>query len=450
MLTKRYYRKCGRVVCANCSPHRITIPKQFIVQPPVPATPTFTTSFTSVPNSTGQDDDMDLVVSGGEEVRVCNPCVPDPNLSPPSYPSIFNTEQDGHSHSTMTSSYYPRPPQYSDPRYHTHHRSNISLPRPQFAHPGTQVFHYNSSHRRGSNSTNQLPRLPAFPFSNMYRNDHSERSDPDALPHFPIPNQARPYFGTYHQTRNHRSESTPTDPFRLPPLNRLPPIDINLNTNAPYSPLPPIPNLYSRHRRSPPAATPQPPPPRRRIAEEDECPVCGNELPLRSEGASEAAREAHVQECIGAHFAGPSSAPGGNTQPLAANDDNRTSVSDARHDYAAAQRSRNNQTEPQSYQSGTVLRPRRVTGTRMLTYRATEKDCIGLPGSSMSSDAPGRDQDAAGAVGAAECVICFEEYEVGDEMARLECLCRFHKVCIFGSCQAIWFIKGCRVQMALI
>ena len=31
---KHHCRKCGRVVCAACSPHRITIPRQYIVQPP--------------------------------------------------------------------------------------------------------------------------------------------------------------------------------------------------------------------------------------------------------------------------------------------------------------------------------------------------------------------------------------------------------------------------------
>lgn len=31
---KHHCRKCGRVVCAACSPHRITIPRQFIVRPP--------------------------------------------------------------------------------------------------------------------------------------------------------------------------------------------------------------------------------------------------------------------------------------------------------------------------------------------------------------------------------------------------------------------------------
>ncbi|EHA25918.1 hypothetical protein ASPNIDRAFT_143971, partial [Aspergillus niger ATCC 1015] len=29
---KHHCRKCGRVVCASCSPHRITIPRQFIVR----------------------------------------------------------------------------------------------------------------------------------------------------------------------------------------------------------------------------------------------------------------------------------------------------------------------------------------------------------------------------------------------------------------------------------
>ena len=47
----------------------------------------------------------------------------------------------------------------------------------------------------------------------------------------------------------------------------------------------------------------------------------------------------------------------------------------------------------------------------MVVYLATEKDCVG-----------------EGGEGEAECVICFEEFEVGDEMGRLECLCKFHKV----------------------
>lgn len=34
----------------------------------------------------------------------------------------------------------------------------------------------------------------------------------------------------------------------------------------------------------------------------------------------------------------------------------------------------------------------------------------------------------------AECMICMEEFEVGQEMGRLECFCRFHLGCIKG-----WF-----------
>lgn len=49
----------------------------------------------------------------------------------------------------------------------------------------------------------------------------------------------------------------------------------------------------------------------------------------------------------------------------------------------------------------------------MVTYHATEKDCMDEGGEP------------------AECVICFEEFEQGIEMGRLECLCKFHKVCVF-------------------
>ena len=47
----------------------------------------------------------------------------------------------------------------------------------------------------------------------------------------------------------------------------------------------------------------------------------------------------------------------------------------------------------------------------MFPYIATEKDCV---------DEDGND---------AECVICFEEFQAGDKMARLVCWCKFHEVC---------------------
>lgn len=98
---KHHCRKCGRVVCANCSPHRITIPRQFIVHPPEESQSTTTTANTRVDivDLTGDSDAddglqgtderpqssdyrIDPALGGGQEVRLCNPCVPDPNPLP--------------------------------------------------------------------------------------------------------------------------------------------------------------------------------------------------------------------------------------------------------------------------------------------------------------------------------------------------------------------------------
>lgn len=81
---KHHCRKCGRVVCAACSPHRITIPRQFVVRPPDPhqAQAGQVLHVDEYPPSP-TNPDMDL--GGGEVVRVCNPCVPDPNLDPPGF-----------------------------------------------------------------------------------------------------------------------------------------------------------------------------------------------------------------------------------------------------------------------------------------------------------------------------------------------------------------------------
>lgn len=102
---KHHCRKCGRVVCAACSPHRITIPRQYIVRPPKsvdqlasetlschsrgssrepdsPVSETFDTATTFI--TTRPDTNrINPALGGGEEVRLCNPCVPDPNPDPP-------------------------------------------------------------------------------------------------------------------------------------------------------------------------------------------------------------------------------------------------------------------------------------------------------------------------------------------------------------------------------
>ena len=107
---KHHCRKCGRVVCANCSPHRITIPRQYIVHPPDqdPHPSSGTSPGIEVVDLTGGDGEntettsqplgprnlprnhetrLDPALGGGQEVRLCNPCVPDPNPLPHLYPS---------------------------------------------------------------------------------------------------------------------------------------------------------------------------------------------------------------------------------------------------------------------------------------------------------------------------------------------------------------------------
>ena len=98
---RHHCRKCGRVVCASCSPHRITIPRQFIVHPPEDAIPSPTMPTTpgtgiisptrdgdrlqrANPTARPQSSDyrIDPALGGGQEVRLCNPCVPDPNPLP--------------------------------------------------------------------------------------------------------------------------------------------------------------------------------------------------------------------------------------------------------------------------------------------------------------------------------------------------------------------------------
>ena len=99
---KHHCRKCGRVVCANCSPHRITIPRQYIVHPPA-EDGMFSTDVS------GDSDEgrgmaalsptrlSNSALGGGEEVRLCNPCVPDPNpLPPPQYSSPQNNRYSTH------------------------------------------------------------------------------------------------------------------------------------------------------------------------------------------------------------------------------------------------------------------------------------------------------------------------------------------------------------------
>ena len=62
-----------------------------------------------------------------------------------------------------------------------------------------------------------------------------------------------------------------------------------------------------------------------------------------------------------------------------------------------------------------------LTFTTIITTKIVQK----IPKGAVREDEP------------LECPICFEEFEVEQEVATLDCLCRFHRHCIQE-----WFQKG--------
>ena len=163
---------------------------------------------------------------------------------------------------------------------------------------------------------------------------------------------------------------------------------------------------------------------RRRIPEEDECWVCHQELPSRDLPNFEQLREAHTAACIQAAMEPVTRAtPPQNTTPIAVTSAGHNS----RHrtiSIAAATSSSTSTPIPNTPEARAAQRERDhaavVLGrsqnssgsmgslSRVIPYTASEKDCV---------------DDA-------ECTICLEEFEVGQQMGRLECFCRFHMQCI--------------------
>ena len=150
----------------------------------------------------------------------------------------------------------------------------------------------------------------------------------------------------------------------------------------------------AHHRPLPPDPSTRPARPRRVVNERDICPICNCRFPPLPENGDEAGREAHVRSCIDNHGARArsSSQPQSQIQPQA-------------------------QLQVNTQATGAGSPPQATPATpvfpvRMVAFTATEKDCLG------------HDE------GAQECTICMEEYEVGQPLVRLECLCKFHKRCI--------------------
>jgi len=375
-LTSR--RKCGRVVCAACSPHRITIPRQFIVHP--------SPDTANMIDLTAEDDDAAMsafgpfrnpALGGGEEVRVCNPCVPDPNYSPPP------------PYSPADISNYP---QFSPPPQ-----------TPQ--HPGPSPFHNGRPRgHRSSQSVNdnaqtvghgQSPRL-RDPFMDRRVSYQGSTRVADLWPPTQPPpsGYVDPPAGYNHQARTHSrplpssTSSTPMHPSTHPQ------IDARNMTPSMIRRL-----ALSQSGLSPSALVPAPqapPAPRRQIAEEDECPICGNELPPKGPNGDDADRVQHVEDCIAIHSGSPPSVPAEQISQSLPSQRTRGMSN------AAAMAGNG-----EGGSSGNRLS---MSARGMYPYVATEKDCLDEHGDE------------------AECVICFEEFETGAKMARLVCWCKFHEV----------------------
>ncbi|KAJ4860824.1 FYVE zinc finger domain-containing protein [Trichoderma breve] len=316
---KHHCRKCGRVVCNSCSPHRIIIPHQFIVRAPgseVPLPPAL------LYGSGASYVDMNGL-SGGERVRLCNPCVPDPNTAPPQSPTspALSPREARRRSRTSLGAGYPAPPPVN--RYGGVFAAGQSNDPYQFYTSRTRSITMDPTGQRAGGASSSSS-------SSRRRSAH----------------------------------------YEVASINRL-----MAAGPSPFS----MPNQHHIHRRrltgesgSSSRQRALPPPPQ--IAEEDECPICHLELPSRELPNFEALRESHITSCIQSHSTYGS--------PRGASD------------------------------GAAPLPPPRRTG--MYTYPATEKDCI---------------DDA-------ECTICLEEFTVGIPMARLECLCRFHRSCI-----SAWFVN---------
>lgn len=298
---------------------------------------------------------------GGETVRVCNPCVPDPNLSPPA-PRPF-----------------PNLPQY--------------LPQP----------------------TGGPQNLPT-----IWQQGMPPGLPPGFLPSYPLQGHPNQTGGTSNHQHHHHN------PNWYAPTAAVPPSPFHTRSSSSSAALPSHPNYHPpspfyipSHPPSRPGQLSQPPPifqspplPRRQIAEEDECPICGEELPPKGDNGETKDREAHVESCIKDHMYSSTPTASETAQQQDPQQQQQRTPQRPRVGIpgveGASGGSSSHSISSSPRPSGS--RPRRMTGGRMLVYKATEKDCMG--------------DDSL----AVECVICFEEFEVGDDMGRLECLCKFHRV----------------------
>ncbi|EPS41707.1 hypothetical protein H072_4394 [Dactylellina haptotyla CBS 200.50] len=461
---KHHCRKCGRVVCAPCSPHRIVIPRSFVVYPPNSIDPDLSSQ--AYVDSAGNRRSSFGGGDAGVEVRICNQCLagdyPSSSSSsnqrrqsiqsPPGGAGRF-WQDFGPPTGVNANNYVP--PQnvafggnHGAPRRRTvSSGNNFSQAHGGQGYPGAMYHHhYGQAHSLGRNQHGAFPGQPHPPY-----HSHPVQQQLPPLQHptpsYPLPQPGHHNFSFvpaqfypspqppqhHHQHQGHqRSVSSSSHPYsQYSPINQ--PISGHLDTSqrpVPAFSMPDTsrPNLpiagHFMHGNTLRELQTHSAPPQPRLKETDYCPICQNVLPPPNPVTrDETAREAHIQQCIDNTISGNSSSVA-----------RRRSTSGAPSSHASLANTTMSSQPSASHQSTSIPTPNhqpqpsdsvrrsrassRPTGGRMFVYTATAKDT--LP---SGSDAKADDQKA-------ECVICFEEFEEGDSIARLECFCRYHKKCI--------------------
>ncbi|RKF76623.1 putative fyve zinc finger protein [Golovinomyces cichoracearum] len=367
-LRKHHCRKCGRVVCDSCSPYRIVLPHQYIVKP-INHAETLTSHNERRHQSDHRSSSEDL--GGGRQVRLCNPCVPDLNTMS-NHIATGSGEQFGqnlnysYNQSTNLRSHENRPRLVI--RDSTEASDTVPL-NSQFSSLQQEILRNRSNFTRASQSSLRT-------VHNGQREHGLETGSYESQP-------KSCDFGPFSQMNYCNSSSLPADA----PIFQ-----------SPHSLL----RSSQRERLLPQASTSS----NSQISEEDECWVCHQDLPSKDNDNYEVLRAAHVNSCINLaiRMASGLSINGDSAHILESRNELQNRIPNA------SSNSENQVFIASSHHSGyganKNIKRRKRTG--VFSYKATEKDCI---------------DDA-------ECIICLEEYEVGIEMGRLECFCRFHLKCI--------------------
>ncbi|KAF3092889.1 hypothetical protein TWF569_007441 [Orbilia oligospora] len=338
---KHHCRKCGRVVCAPCSPHRIAIPRSYVVYPPHSIEAELAQSYIDAHGHRIYADGEE-----GVEVRICNECLAGENPS--------------------------------SGRMGLNRRQSIQSPS-----GGAGRFWQDTGPSAGGNGNSFVsPQGVGFGGS-------------PSAPRRRTVSSANPFI-------------QPTPAFSMPAHRQNLPIASQFMSSS------------SREQQTH-SAPPQPQP---RLKETDYCPICMTVLPPPNPiTKDESAREAHIQQCIENAVGSPEVSRRRSTSGTPSN------PASLANNTMSSQPARALSTTPSQDQTQTHTpgpeRSRRNTASnraggsgRMVVYTATEKDTFAM----------GNDAEADGQK--AECVICFEEFEAGDSIARLECFCRYHKKCI--------------------